>query len=106
MATTKEYHDYIMECLTRAGEVSSKKMMGEYCLYINGKIFGGIYDNRFLVKQTDTSKKLLSDSFLEVPYEGSKSKMFLVSEFENADLIKQLLEGMYKELPEKNNYAF
>ena len=101
MATTKEYHDYIMECLCRAGDVSSKKMMGEYCLYIRGKIFGGIYDNRFLVKQTETSKKLLSDCALEIPYEGSKSPMFLVSEFENTDFMKELLEGMYQELPEK-----
>lgn len=101
MPTTKEYHDYIMECCCRAGEVTSKKMMGEYCLYISGKIFGGIYDNRFLVKQTETSKKLLSGCPLELPYEGSKSQMFLVSEFENADFMKELLEGMHKDLPEK-----
>lgn len=98
MATTKEYHDYVMECLNKAGEVTSKKMMGEYCLYINGKIFGGIYDNRFLVKQTETSKKLIAECPLEFPYEGSKSPMFLVSEFENADFMKQLLEGMIMEL--------
>ena len=98
MATTKEYHDYVMECLNKAGEVTSKKLMEEYCLYINGKIFGGIYDNRFLVKQTETSKKLLAECPLELPYEGSKSPMFLVSEFENADFMKELLEGMIKEI--------
>lgn len=98
MATTKEYHDYIMECLNRTGEVTSKKMMGEYCLYFNGTLFGGIYDNRLLVKQTGTSMKLLSDCPLELPYEGSKSPMFLVSEFENADFMKELLEGVSKEL--------
>ncbi len=98
MATTKEYHDYIIECLNKAGQVTSKKMMGEYCLYCNGTLFGGIYDNRFLVKQTETSKKLLVESPLELPYEGSKSPMFLVSEFENADFMKELLEGMIKEI--------
>ncbi|MBQ0052607.1 MAG: TfoX/Sxy family protein [Treponema sp.] len=98
MATTKEYHDYIMECLNKAGEVTSKKMMGEYCLYFNGILFGGIYDNRLLVKQTDTSMKLLSDCPLELPYDGSKSPMFLVSEFENADFMKELLEGMIGDL--------
>ncbi len=98
MATTKEYHDYIIECLNKAGQVTSKKMMGEYCLYCKGTLFGGIYDNRFLVKQTETSKKLLAECPLELPYEGSKSPMFLVSEFENADFMKQLLEGMIKEI--------
>lgn len=98
MATTKEYHDYIMECLNKAGKVTSKKMMGEYCLYFNGILFGGIYDNRLLVKQTDASMKLLSDCPLELPYEGSKSPMFLVSEFENADFMKELLEGIIKDL--------
>lgn len=98
MATTKEYHDYVMESLNKAGKSTSKKMMGEYCLYFNGILFGGIYDNRLLVKQTDTSMKLLSDCPIELPYEGSKSPMFLVSEFENADFMKELLEGMIKDL--------
>ncbi len=98
MATTKEYHDYIMECLNKAGEVISKKMMGEYCLYFNGTLFGGIYDNRLLVKQTAISKRMLFDSPLELPYERSKSPMFLVTEFENADFMKELLEGMKEEL--------
>ncbi len=98
MATTKEYHDYIIECLNRVGEITSKKMMGEYCLYFNGTLFGGIYDNRLLVKQTVTSKGMLSDCPLEFPYEGSKSPMFLVSEFENAEFMKELLEGMITDL--------
>ena len=97
MATTKEYHDYVMECLNKAGEVTSRKMMGEYCLYYNGKLFGGLYDNRLLVKQTETSKKLLADCPLEYPYEGSKSLMFLVTEFENADFMKELLDGMFED---------
>lgn len=98
MATTKEYRDYVMDCLNKAGEVTSRKMMGEYCLYYNGKLFGDICDNRLLVKQTVTSKKLLAECPLEYPYEGSKTLMFLVAEFENPELIKELLEGMYKEL--------
>lgn len=67
MATTKEYHDYVLECLNKAGEVTSRKMMGEYCLYYNGKLFGDICDNRLLVKQTETSKRLLADCPLEYP---------------------------------------
>ena len=97
MATTKD-HDYIIECLNKAQQVTSKKMMGEYCLYCNGTLFGGIYDNRFLVKQTETSKKLLAECPLELPYEGSKPPMFLGSEVENTNFMKQLLEGMIKEI--------
>lgn len=101
MATSKEYHDYVMECLSRAGEVTSRKMMGEYCLYYKEKLFGEICDDRLLVKQTPVSCRLLSDCELEYPYEGSKSLMFLVQEFENPQLMRELLEGMYPELPER-----
>ncbi|WP_406035321.1 TfoX/Sxy family protein [Treponema saccharophilum] len=101
MATSAEYHDYVMECLNKAGTVTSKKMMGEYCLYHDGKLFGGIYDNRLLVKRTENSKKLLGDCPLEYPYEGSKSLMFLVSEFEDAEFMKKLLDGIAVEKSQK-----
>lgn len=100
MSTTKEFHDYVIDCLSRAGEVTSKKMMGEYCIYYQGKLIGNICDNRLLLKQTDTSKKLLSDCNLEYPYEGSKTLMYAVEEIERSELIKELLNGMYQELPE------
>ena len=87
-----------MECLNKAGEVTPRKMMWEYCLYYNEKLFGDICDNRLLVKQTETSKRLLADCPLEYPYEGSKTLMFLVSDFENAEFMKKLFDGMYKEL--------
>lgn len=99
MATSKEFHDYVIDCLSRAGEVTSKKMMGEYCLYFQGKLFGDICDNRLLIKQTETSKRLLDGCNLEYPYEGSKTLMYVVEEIEDADMIKELLNGMYDELP-------
>lgn len=64
-----------------------------------GKVHGErFYDNRFIVKKTETSKRLLADCSLELPYEGSKSMMFLVSEFENAEFMKELLAGMKTDL--------
>lgn len=99
--TTTEYFDYLMECLNNVGDITSRKMMGEYCLYFEGILFGGIYDNRLLVKQTESSKKLLADCLLELPYEGSKSMMFLVTEFENTGFMKELLQGMKKDLKKK-----
>lgn len=103
MATTKEYYEYVMECLCRAGDVSFKKMMGEYCIYYQGKLVGDLCDNRVLVKQTETSKRLLKDCPLEYPYEGSKTLMYVVEDFENPELMQELLEGLFRELPEKRN---
>ena len=100
MATTKEYYEYIMECLIKVGDITSKKMMGEYCIYYQDKLVALLCDNRLLVKQTDTSKRLLQNCALEYPNEGSKTLMYVVEELENLQLMKELLEGLYKELPE------
>lgn len=99
MATSKEFHDYVVECLLRAGDVTTKRMMGEYLVYCRGKLIGDLCDNRLLVKQTDTSKRLLKSCALEYPYVGSKTLMFVVEEFEDPDTMRELLEGLYDELP-------
>lgn len=101
MATSKEFHDYIVECLSKAGDIATKKMMGEYCVYYQGKLIGDICENRLLVKKTATSDRLLADCELDYPYQGSKTLMYVVEETENAELMQELLEGMYAELPEK-----
>ena len=103
MATTKEYHDYIVESLSKAGDIVTKKMMGEYCVYFQGKLIGDICDNRLLVKRTATSDRLLAECELEYPYEGSKTLMYVVEEIEDEALMRELLEGMYLELPEKKS---
>lgn len=100
MATSKEYHDYIVECLSKAGDITTKKMMGEYCIYCQGKLIGDLCDNRLFVKQTHTSIRLLKNCQLEYPYEGSKTLMYVVEDFEDTDLLKELLSGLYAELPE------
>lgn len=73
--------------------------MGEYIIYYRGKIVGGIYDDRFLVKNVKVASKLMSDASLELPYEGAK-EMLLVDDIDNKILLKDLLEAMYDELPE------
>lgn len=100
MATSKEYHDYIVECLSKAGDITTKKMMGEYCIYYQGKLIGDLCDNRLLVKQAETSIRLLKNCQLEYPYEGSKTLMYVVEDVEDPDLMKELLNGLYAELPE------
>lgn len=74
-------------------------MMGEYVLYYGGKVVGGIYDNRLLVKPTKSAFALLSNAPKEQPYEGAKD-MFLVEDIEDKELLKKLFEAMYEELPE------
>jgi TfoX/Sxy family transcriptional regulator of competence genes len=98
MASSKEYLDFIIEQLDTLSNISCKKMMGEYILYFQGKIFGGIYDDRFLVKITKTSKQLMPQAIEELPYEGAKP-MLLVEDVDNKEFLYRLITGMYEELP-------
>lgn len=77
MASTKEYLDFVMEQLSGLDEVSSRAMMGAYILYYRGRIFGGIYDDRLLVKPVSMTLRLMPDAKMELPYNGAK-EMILV----------------------------
>lgn len=99
MASSKEYLEFIVDQLSLSDEISYRAMMGEYVLYFRGKVFGGIYDDRFLVKQTKSARELLPDAAKELPYEGGK-EMLLVDNVEDREFLRRLLEAMYDELPE------
>ena len=73
-------------------------MMGEYIIYYRGKIVGGIYDDRFLVKPVKSAMAMMPDASMELPYEGAK-EMILVDDVEDRDFLSELLESMYDELP-------
>ena len=98
MASSKEYLDFILDQLSGLDEISYRAMMGEYIIYYRGKIIGGIYDDRILVKPTKSAREQMPDADLELPYEGAK-EMLLVDNVENRDFLRDLLEAMYKELP-------
>ena len=98
MASSKEYLEFIMEQLSELDEISCKAMMGEYIIYFRGKIVGGIYDDRFLVKPVKAARELMPDADLELPYDGAK-EMLLVDNVDDKAFLKELLEGMYDELP-------
>ena len=102
MASSKEYSDFIIEQLSGLDEITARKMMGEYVLYFRGKIIGGIYDNRFLVKPTPSAREKMPDASLDLPYDGAKP-MLLVDNVENRDFLKELVLAMYDELPETKN---
>lgn len=98
MASTKEYLEFILEQLELLDDITYRAMMGEYIIYYHGKIAGGIYDDRFLVKQTKAAKELMPHADLELPYEGAK-EMYLVDNVEDKTFLKDLFDKMYPELP-------
>ena len=98
MASSKEYLDFILEQLSELDEISYRGMMGEYIIYYRGKVIGGIYDDRFLVKNIKAAADLMPEAALELPYEGAK-EMLLVDDIENKEFLRDLLEAMYNELP-------
>jgi len=96
MASTPEYLEYVLDLLDNVPEVTHRTMMGEYILYASGKIIGGIYDDRFLVKKTPASHAVLSTA--EIPYDGA-AEMLLV-DIENRAAISAMVIEMLPELPE------
>ena len=88
MATSKEYKDFILEQLDLLDNITCKAMMGEFLLYYNNVLFGGIYDNRLLVKIVDTNKKYSMQE--QIPYETAKS-MYLVDDVDNKELLKEIV---------------
>ena len=98
MASKKEYLDYILEQLSGLDDVSYRKMMGEYIIYYKNRIIGGIYDDRFLVKPTDSAKRLMPEASSELPYEGAKP-MLLVENTDDRDFLCELLNALADELP-------
>ena len=98
MASGKEYLDFILDQLSELDDVSYRAMMGEYILYYRGKVVGGIYDDRFLVKPTKSAAAMMPDAERELPYEGAK-EMLLVDNVENREFLRELLEAMDGDLP-------
>lgn len=98
MASDKEYLDFILDQLSGLDDLTFKPMMGEYILYYRGKIVGGIYDDRLLVKPVESAVLLMPDARYETPYEGAKG-MLLVDDVDNKDLLVKLFDALYRELP-------
>ena len=93
MASTKEYRDFILEELNLLENITYKPMMGEYLLYNKGILFGGIYDDRLLVKKVDSNKKYNMEE--EIPYDGAKP-MFFIDNVDNKEELKNIILDIYK----------
>ena len=96
-----EFNEYVRECFSAFGDIVIRAMMGGYLVYFNGKLIGDICGNELFLKRTLTSDRLLEELELRYPYEGSKTLMYVFDKFDDTDLIEELLESMYEELPEK-----
>ena len=100
MASSKEYLDFILEQLSELDDISYRAMMGEYIIYYRGKIVGGIYDDRFLVKPTKSAVAMMPGADTELLYDGAK-EMLLVDDVDNKEFLRELLEAMYSPDAEK-----
>lgn len=98
MATTKEYKDFILEQLDLLDNITCRAMMGEYLLYYNNVLFGGIYDNRLLVKIVNSNKKYNMQE--QIPYESAKT-MYLVDDIDNKEALKEIVIETCKDLQSK-----
>lgn len=98
MPSSKEYFDYISEQLSGLEDIAYRKMMGEYIIYYKGKIVGGIYDNRLLLKTTRSANELIPNAKYELPYEGAK-EMLLIENVDEREYLEKLIKAIEPELP-------
>ncbi len=98
MPSSKEYLDYVLEQLSNISDVTYRPMMGEYLLYYRGKLVGGIYDNRLLVKPVKSAIAYMPKATYALPYKGAK-EMLLVDNIDDRDYLYGLFEAMFEELP-------
>jgi len=98
MASSKEYLYFILEQFSELDGITYRAMMGEYIIYYRGKIVGGIYDDRLLVKPVKSAISLMPNATYELPYEGAK-EMLLVDNVDSKEFLTKLFDAMYDELP-------
>lgn len=98
MASSKEYLEFVLEQLSDLEDITYCAMMGEYIIYYRGRIVGGIYDDRLLVKPTKSAVSYMPNAVYELPYDGAK-EMLLAEDVDNKDFLTGLFRAMYDELP-------
>ena len=101
MASSKEYLEFVLEQLSDIQGISHRAMMGEYLIYCRGKVIGGIYDDCFLVKATDSARRLLPDAVSELPYQGARE--MLLADVDDRELLNRLVQAIADDLPMPRN---
>ena len=100
MSSSKDYLDFILGQLSGLDDITYRPMMGEYILYYRGRIFGGIYDDRLLIKPVKAAIEAMPEADYELPYEGAK-EMLLADNLDDSQALCAMVEAMYPQLPEK-----
>ena len=98
MASSKDFLEFVLEQLSILPDITYRAMMGEFIIYYHEKVIGGIYDNKLLVKPTESALKIMPNAKMEIPYPGAKP-MIMVPDIENPELLKQIFNTIYTELP-------
>lgn len=98
MSSSAGYVEYVLDLLSEVPDITTRKMMGETMLYASGRLFGGVYDDRLLVKATESSEAMLANAERMLPYEGAKTEMILV-DVEDRGKLADLVAAMLPELP-------
>ena len=98
MSSSKDYLGFVLDQLSDMPDISYRAMMGEYVIYYRGRVVAGIYDDRFLVKPTKTALLIMQNAPMEIPYPGGKP-MIMIEDIENRDLIRDLFNAVYSEVP-------
>ena len=99
MASNQDFVDFVMEQIKNAGEITAKKMFGEYGIYADGKLFALICDNKLFIKPTTTGREFIGNVIEAPPYEGAKTSFLIEEEIENSDWLSELTRISLKELP-------
>ena len=100
MPSTKDFLQFVLEQLSGLSDIEYRAMMGEYIIYFRGRVIGGIYDNRFLIKPIATARKMIPNAQMEIPYPGG-SPMIMIPDIENREFLSELFNAIYPELPIK-----
>jgi len=98
MSTSKEYLSFVLEQLSDVEGITCRQMMGEYILYMHGKIAAYVCDDRLLVKPVESAVRLMPNALFEPPYTGAK-EMLLVENVDDRAFLKALFDAIYSELP-------
>jgi TfoX/Sxy family transcriptional regulator of competence genes len=99
MASNPDFVQYIVDQCGKAGDITARKMFGDYGVYCNGKIFGLVSDNGFYVKPTEAGRQMLRSVDLRPPYEGAKP-YFYIEDIDDSDYVSELVRATCADLPE------
>lgn len=100
MTSSRDFLEFVLEQLSDIPDIDYRAMMGEFIIYYRGRVIGGIYDNRFLIKPTATARKKIPNAQMEIPYPGG-SPMIMIPDIENREFLAELFPAIYHELPDK-----